>query len=136
MLRFRVRTLMAATAALAIVMGSVGPARWWYRRWSYYRSEAAMYSKYEANSLAKSDAEQHAADRAAIRLRLTADPEKARIPADEMDRAVDDVVEHHRLLAAQFLTEAWDYAERRRESEHASFWAFDPSIPDAPLEMY
>ena len=46
-LRFRVRTLMVIVALAALLMGSVGPGRRWYRRWSYHRSQATLFARLE-----------------------------------------------------------------------------------------
>jgi hypothetical protein len=130
--RFRVRTLMIAVAVVAIIMAAIGPASQWYRRWSYHRSEAARFARLEAKERSNHARENQAADREAVRQGLMASLEFTNRPADEQERIVDHVVEFHRRSAAQSLAAARSWAEKRKDSELASFWAFDPFAPDVP----
>jgi hypothetical protein len=131
--RFRVRTLMIAVAVVAILLAAIGPGRQWYRRWSYHRSEGARFARLEAAERSTHAREnQAAADREAVRQGLRNSPEFANRATDEQERIVDNVVEFHRHNAAQSLGAARSWAEKRKDSESASFWAFDPFAPDVP----
>lgn len=130
--RFRVRTLMIAVAVVALMIAAIGPAKQWYRRWSYHRSEAARFARFEAKERSNHTRENQAADREAVRRGLMASPEFAKRPTDQQERIVNSVVEFHRHNAAQSLAAARSWAEKRKDSESASFWAFDPFAPDVP----
>jgi hypothetical protein len=131
--RFRLRTLMIAVAVVAITLASIAPGRQWYRRWSYHRAEAARFAMMEARERTSHARElQAAADREAVRQGLLTSPGFANRPTDEQERIVDNVVESHRRFAAQCLAAARSWAEKRKDSELASFWAFDPLAPNVP----
>jgi hypothetical protein len=131
--RFRVRTLMITVAVVALLLAAIGPGRQWYRRWSYYRSESAMFARLEGTARMDHARESQAsADREAIRLGLMKSPEFAAMSTDERERIIDNVVASHRQQAEQALAAARSWAEKRRDSETAAIWAFDPFAPDVP----
>ena len=131
--RFRVRTLMIVVAVLALLMGSVGPGRQWYRRWSYHRSQAAVYGRLEQRERSRTDQEARlASDREAIRATLTRSPEFAGKSSEELERAVNNAVSFHQYLSKQAQRTAADWEEKRRLEETAAFWCWDPYAPDVP----
>ena len=100
--RFRVRTLMIVVAVLALLMGSVGPGRQWYRRWSYHRSQAAVYGRLEQRERSRTDQEAKlASDREAIRTTMTRSAEFAGKSSGELERAVNNAVNFHQYLSKQ-----------------------------------
>jgi hypothetical protein len=133
MARFRVRTLMIAAAFPALLLASIGPGRQWYRRWSYHRSQAAVFARLEGTerrNVARS--RQSATDRGAIRSWLIDTQGFAGKSPQEVDRAIDRAAETHRQQADQSLAAANRWAEQRRDSETAAFWSWDPFAPDVP----
>ena len=131
--RFRVRTLMIAVAVVALFLGSIGPGRRWYRRWSYHHAQAVMYARAEATELRNNARERRAAaDKAAIRTGLMKTPDFAARGADEQERLIANVVAFHQQQAVQSRAAARSWSEKRRDSETAAFWAFDPFAPDVP----
>lgn len=128
--RFRVRTLMISVAVLALLMGLVGPGREWYRRWSYHRSQAAVYGRLEQNERLRTDLEAKlASDREAIRADLVKSPELAGKSPGELEKAVDATVSFHQFQSRQARRAAADWEEKRRLEETAALWSWDPYAP-------
>jgi hypothetical protein len=131
--RFHVRTLMIAVGVVALLLGSIEPGQRWYRRWTFYRDQAAVYSRLEGTERRNYARESRAsADREAIRRGLMTTQGFAVKSPEEIDRAVDRTVAFHRQQAAQSLAAARDWAEKRRDCETAAFWCWDPFAPDVP----
>lgn len=131
--RFRVRTLMIAVAVVALLIAAIGPGRQWYRRWKHHRAQAAIYARLEGS--ARTDHAKEggaAADREAIRRGLMQKPDFAARVSDEQERIIDNVVGFHKHRAEQSLAAARSWAEKRRDSETAAFWAFDPFAQEVP----
>jgi hypothetical protein len=127
--RFRVRTLMIAVGVAALLLASIGPARSWYRRWTYHRAQATIYARLEGTERGNYARESRtSADREAIRRGLMA----TRDFAEKSPQDVDRVVEYHRQQAAQSLAAARSWAEKRRDCETAALWCWDPFAPDVP----
>jgi hypothetical protein len=129
----RVRTLMMLVAVLAVLLGSVGPGRRTYRRWSFYRSQAAVYARLEKNERLRESREQNtSADRDAIRATLKKSPGfESRSPTDQ-ETAINSAVEFHRLESKEARLAAERWAEKRRDCETAALWCWDPYAPDVP----
>src|SRR4051812_29898170 len=98
MRRIRVRTMMILVAGLAVLMGSVGPGYRVLRRWSFYRSQAAVYARLEQSERLRESRERIiSADREATRATLMNSPDfETKSPADQ-EKAIDAAVEFHRL---------------------------------------
>jgi hypothetical protein len=131
--RFRVRTLMIAVGVVALILGSIGPGRRAYRRWTYYLAQAAIYARLEG-SARKDYARESlaAADRESVRRALIRDPSLAGKDPREVDRSVDRTIAHHRQQAEQSLAAARSWAEKRKDCETAALWCWDPFAPDVP----
>jgi Tfp pilus assembly protein PilE len=131
--RFRIRTLMIVVAVVALLLAAIGPCRQWYRRWSFHRAEAVRFAKLEAQERLNTERERaFSADRGAIRARSMTMPHFAASPPGEREKFIDRVVEFHEQTAEQSQAAARRWAEQRKGSEAAAFWAFDPFAPDAP----
>jgi hypothetical protein len=131
--RYRVRTLMIVVAVLALLMGSVGPGRQWYRRWSYHRSQAAVYGRLEQRERSRTDQEAKlASDREVIRATLTRSPEFAGKSSGELERAVNTAINFHQYRSKQARRAALDWEEKRRLEETAALWCWDPFAPNVP----
>jgi hypothetical protein len=124
---------MIAVAVVALLLAAIGPGRQWFRRWSYYRSQAAMFARAERKARADHALATGAStDREAIRRGLLKTPDFVGSSAGEQERIVENVVEYHRQRAAQANAAAKSWAEKRRDCETAAIWAFDPFAPDVP----
>lgn len=131
--RVHVRTLMIAVGVVALVLGSIGPGRRSYRRWTYHRAQAALYARLEATERTNHARESRAAaDRESIRRALILDSRLAGKGPQEVDRAVDRTIAHHRRQADQALAAARSWAEKRQDCETAALWCWDPYAPDVP----
>jgi uncharacterized membrane protein YccC len=131
--RFRVRTLMISVAVVALLLGSIGPGKRGYRRWSYYRSQVAMYSQLEMRERLNRERELiNAADRTAIKFRLINSQGLAGKSPQDVDRAIDRVVAFHKQQAAQALDAADRWGRNKRDSRTAAMWCWDPFAPDVP----
>ena len=129
--RFLVRTLMIATALVAVLLTLIGPIGRWSRRVAYHRSQAAVFARLEAKEILNHTAESAAAaNREGIRAGLIAGQGFASHAEEEA--AVDRLVESHKQRAAQSQAAARRWAENRRDSETAAWWAFDPFAPGVP----
>ena len=132
-MRFRVRSLMFAVGVVALFLGSMRPGRQWYRRWSYHRSQAAMFARFEGRERLNHTRElQSAADRGPIRTGLMKTPEFGARGASEQERIIDNVVAFHKERAGMALASASQWALKRRDSETAAYWCWDPFAPDVP----
>jgi hypothetical protein len=124
---------MLVVAALAFLMGSIGPGRVWYRRWTYHRSQAAVYGRMETRERLRTATEATlASDRGVIRLALTSSPEFAARSPEELERAIDATVSFHRNQSQQARAAADQWEEKRRLEETAAIWCWDPFAPDVP----
>ena len=124
---------MIAVGVVALLLGSIGPGRQWYRRWSYHRNEAAMFARFEATERLNHTRERRAAgDRGKIRAGLMRTREFVVHGASEQERMIDNVVAFHRQRAEMSLAAARSWAEKRRDRETAAFWCWDPFAPDVP----
>jgi hypothetical protein len=124
---------MIAVAALALLMGSVEPGRVLYRRWSYHRSQAAVYGRLETKERLRTAQEAKlASDRGAIRSALARSPEFAPRSPEELERAIDGRVSFHRNQSQQARAAADQWEEKRRLEETAAIWCWDPFAPDVP----
>jgi hypothetical protein len=131
--RFRVRTQMIAVAVVALLLAAIGPGRQVYRRWSYHRAQAATFARLESKELQNAEQERTAsADREAIRADLIKLRDFVAKDSEGRERVIDRVAESHKFQAEQALGAARSWAQKRRDSETAAFWAFDPFAPDAP----
>jgi hypothetical protein len=131
--RFQVRTLMLAVAIMALLMGSVGPGRVWYRLWTYHRSQAAVYARLESKERLRTTQEETlASDRGAIRSTLAKSPEFAARSPVELERAVDAMARFHQDQSRQAHVAADQWEEKRRLEETAALWCWDPFAPDVP----
>jgi hypothetical protein len=117
---------MISVAFLALLMGSVGPGRQWYRRWSYHRSQAAVYGRLEQAECLRTDQEAKlASNRDAIRATLMRSAEFAGKSLDELERAVNATVSFHQFQSRQARQAAADWEEKRRLEETAALWCWD-----------
>ncbi len=131
--RFRVRTLMFAVGVVALILGSIRPGRQWYRRWSYHRSEAAIFARFERTERLNHARElQAAADRGKIRAGLMKTPEFVARGANEQERIIKNIIAFHRQQAGMSLAAARQWAQKRRDRETAAYWCWDPFAPDVP----
>jgi hypothetical protein len=124
---------MIVVALLALLMGSVGPGRQWYRRWSYHRSQAAVYGRLEQRERLRTDQEaKRASNRDAVRATLMRSPEFAGKSLDELERAVNATLSFHQFQSKQARQAAAGWEEKRRLEETAALWCWDPYAPDVP----
>jgi hypothetical protein len=124
--------MMMLVAVLAVLLGSIGPGRQTYRRWSFYHSQAAVHGRLEQSERLRANREELAADRDAIRAALMTEPAfRSRSPADQ-DRAINTELEFHRLQSNEARLAANRWAEKRRDCETAALWCWDPYAPDVP----
>jgi hypothetical protein len=124
---------MIVVAILALLMGLIGPGRIWYRRWSYHRSQAALYGRLERRELLRTDQEAKiASDRGAIRSTLTRSPEFASKSPEELEWAVNATVSFHVLQSREARAAASQWKEKRQLEETAALWCWDPYAPDVP----
>jgi hypothetical protein len=131
--RFRVRTLMIVVALLALLMGAIGPGRRWHRRWSYHRSQAAVYGRLERQELLRTDREAKlASDRGAIRSALMRSPEFAATSPEGLERAVNATVSFHQSQSKEARAAATRWEEKRQLEETAALWCWDPFAPEVP----
>jgi hypothetical protein len=133
MRRIRIRTLMLIVAVLALLLGSVGPGQRSYRRWSFYRSQAAVFARLEQSERLRASQElKLSADREAIRATLEKSPGfESRSPADQ-ETAINIAVEFHRLQSTEARLASQRWAEKRWDCETAALWCWDPYAPDVP----
>jgi hypothetical protein len=131
--RFRVRTLMIVVGIIALLLGLIGPARQWYRRWSYHRSQVAWIWRLEQAELIRADQEQLlATKRAAIRATLMTTPDfAAKSPADQ-ENVINTTVQYHQTLSNEARVAAERWREKRRLEETAACLFWDPYAPDVP----
>jgi hypothetical protein len=124
---------MLLVAVLAVLLGSIGPGRRSYRRWSFYRSQAAVYTRLEQRERLRADREQiMAADRNAIRASLMNSPGfETQNPVDQ-EKAIDAAVEFHRLQSKEARLAARRWQENRQQNETSALWCWDPYAPDVP----
>jgi hypothetical protein len=124
---------MIAVGVIALILGSVGPGRRWYRRWTYHRAQAAVYARLERTERANHARERQASsDRELIRRGLIRTPGIAGKSPRDIDRAVDRAVAYHHSRAEEALAAAGGWAEKRRDCETAALWCWDPFAPDVP----
>ena len=133
MRRIRVRTMMMLVAVLAVLMGSVGPGRRSYRRWSFYRSQAAVYGRLEQSERLRESRElKLLAHSEAVRARLMKEPEFQSNPSGHHQKVINDTVEFHRSQGQEARLAAQRWADQRRDCETAALWCWDPYAPDVP----
>jgi hypothetical protein len=133
MRRIRLRTLMIIVAICALLMGSVGPGRRWYRRWSYHRSQAVRFGKFEQKERAIEASEINlAADREAIKATLMKTAKFGAMTSEDQGKAIDAAVVSHRWRSKQARAAAAQWEDQRRMSETAALWSWDPFAPDVP----
>jgi hypothetical protein len=131
--RFRVRTLMIAVAAVALVLGSINPGWKAYRRWSYHRSQAAWCWRLEQAELRRADQEERLATRVdAIKAQLLGSPEFAERSPPEQERITSNVIGFHQSQRDQARVSAAIWKDRRRDEETAAWFCWDPYAPDPP----
>jgi hypothetical protein len=124
---------MIVVALVGVLLGAIGPGMKWHRRWRYHRSEAAMFGRLESTERVIYAREGRlAADREAVRRQLMTGVEFASRPSADQERIVDQAVEFHRQNAASSRAAMRSWAEKRKDSETAAFFAFDPFAPDVP----
>jgi hypothetical protein len=133
MRRIRIRTLMLVVAALAMLLGSVGPARRSYQRWSFYRSQAAVFARLEQRERLRASREQNlSADREAVRATLMKAPEFESKTSGYQEAWINATVISHQLQSKEARLAAARWAEKRRDCETAALWCWDPYAPDVP----
>jgi hypothetical protein len=124
---------MILVAAVAVLMGSVGPGRVWYRRWSYHRSQASVYGRLEQRERLRTNQEAKlASDRGAIVTSLKSSTEFASRSPEELDSAVAATVSYHQRQSREARAAADQWEEKRRLEETAANWCWDPFAPDVP----
>jgi hypothetical protein len=133
MRRLRIRTLMLVVAALAVLLGSVGPARRAYRRWSFCRSQAAVYSRLEKKERLRASREQNlSADREAVRTTLMKAEDFQSKSSGQQEARINATVAFHQSQSKEARLAAERWAEKRRDCEVAALWCWDPYAPEAP----
>jgi hypothetical protein len=127
--RIRLRTLMILVAVVAVLLASVEPGR----RWSYHRSQALRFGKFEQKEYANEASEKKlAANRVAIRKTLTGLRDFDAMTPERQEQAIDAAVISHRWRSKQSRAAAAQWEEQRRMSETAAAWTWDPFAPDVP----
>jgi hypothetical protein len=131
--RFRVRTLMIAVAAVALVLGSIKPTRKAYRLLSYRRSQAEWCRRAQRLDLLRADREQQrATELAAYKATWTRSPDFAARIQPGQEKIIDAAIEFHQTQSQQARVSARRWADRRREELTLAWFCWDPDAPDAP----
>jgi hypothetical protein len=129
----RIRTMMILVAALAVLMGSVGPGLRTYRRWSFHHSRASFYRRFEQSERLRSSREQkNAADLEALTATLMKSPELATSRPADLEAAMNAEVEFHRRQSKEARPAAERSVEEWWNCETAALWCWDPYAPDVP----
>ena len=124
--RFRVRTLMIAVGVVALLLGLVGPARQWYRRWSYHRSQVAWCWRLEQQELLRAEQEQLlSTQRDAIRATLMRTPDFAAKSQADQENVINATVKYHQTLSKEARRSAERWQDKRRLEETAAVWCWD-----------
>jgi hypothetical protein len=124
---------MIAVGVVALFLGSIGPSRQLFRRWSYHRGQAAWLGRMEQRELLRAERERIlSTDRDAIKLTLLNSPDFPGKNPEDQEKIIDATVMFHRSESKEAQRAAEEWREKRRLEETASWWCWDPFAPDVP----